>query len=105
MSDPALKNRPLLKVGLLLSIILGVFWVATLVPDLVILLIASILLAFLLRPLVKLLEFKLGLRRSLSIIAVFLLVGSALALVAIEGVPFLFRRIQGMYLQFRGEAG
>ena len=91
------SNRPFLKVlGALTIVIIG-FWVLSQFPDLVITLIISGLLAFVLRPLVTFLEFRVGLRRSLSIATVFVVGGGALVLVAMGLVPFLIGRAQGLY--------
>lgn len=101
MSTGIGSNRPFLKVSVLVGIIMLAFWVAAMFPDLVILLISSVLVAFVLKPLVKMLEFRLGLRRSIAIACVFIVVGGLVALVAIEAVPFLINRLQTMYQQFR----
>ncbi|HWP82766.1 MAG TPA: AI-2E family transporter [Bacteroidota bacterium] len=95
------SNRPFLKVLFLLGLLLIGFWVASFFPDLVLALIASILVAFMLKPLVKFLEFRLGLRRSLAILLVFLIVGGSTVLAAMEIVPFIVNRVQGLYDQFK----
>lgn len=94
-------NRPFLKVLFLLGIIILSFWVASFFPDLVLTLIISGLTAFVLRPVVLFLEFRLGLRRSLAIAVVFLLAGGATALFAIEVVPILVDRVKSMYDGFK----
>ncbi|MBI4417271.1 MAG: AI-2E family transporter [Ignavibacteriales bacterium] len=99
--QPFTANRPFLKVSVLLAVLLAAFWVTSLVPMLTIALILSTLVAFILKPLVKLLEFRLGLRRSISILCVFLLTGGALVLVSIEVVPLLMNRALRLYDQFK----
>lgn len=91
------SNRPFIKVLGALTIVVIAFWVLSQFPDLVMTLIISGLLAFVLRPLVTILEFRVGLRRSLSIATVFAVAGSAMVLLAMELVPFIVGRAQGLY--------
>ncbi|MBI2619794.1 MAG: AI-2E family transporter [Ignavibacteriales bacterium] len=93
-------NRPILKVSFLLGLLLAGFWVASFVPSLVLALILSTLLAFVLRPVVKILEFRLGLRGSIAILCVFLLGGGTFVLAAIELFPVLVDRIETLYNRF-----
>ncbi len=97
----ATAHRPFLKVLIILGLISLGLWVASFFPDLVITLIISVLAAFVLRPLVVFLEFRLGVRRSISIALVFVVTGSLLAIAAIEVVPFLIYRVRSMYDTFR----
>jgi putative permease len=97
----ATSNRPAIKVATLLAIILVSFWIATYFPNLVITLIASALAAFVLKPLVNVLEFRFGLRRSLAIAFVFITTGAILVTAAIFFVPLAIDRIQEMYESFR----
>lgn len=94
-------NRPFLKVAALLAIIITCFWIASFFSNLVITLIISGLTAFVMRPLVKLLEFRLGLRRSLSIAIVFLLAGGATALGMMQLIPLFVDTVRSMYDAFR----
>lgn len=94
-------NRPLLKVSALLAILLASFWIASFVPSLILTLIIATLVAFVLKPLVKLLEFRLGLRRSIAIASVFILVGGAVVLASMELVPMMVERAQLLYNQFK----
>jgi predicted PurR-regulated permease PerM len=94
-------NRPFLKVLFIVGLLLIAFWVASFFPDLVLAIITAILIAFILKPVVKLLEFRLGLRRSLAILTVFLIVGGGGVLGAMELVPFVVNRVQGLYDQFK----
>ena len=95
-------NRPLLKVTSLLAIILLFFWMASFFPDLLTTTIISILAAFVLRPFVSFLEFRFGMRRSLSIGVVFLLLGGTFAFVAYETIPFLVDGARSMYESVKG---
>ncbi len=94
-------HRPFLKALMILGIISLALWVASFFPDLVVTLIISVLCAFILRPLVVFLEFRLGVRRSISIGLVFVFVGCLMALAAIEVIPFLIYRARSMYETFR----
>lgn len=94
-------NRPFFKVAVLLAVILFCFWIASYFSDLVVTLIISILTAFVFRPLVTFLEFRLGLRRSLSIAVVFLVVGGATVFGLMQLIPILIERVQSMYEAFR----
>jgi predicted PurR-regulated permease PerM len=60
-------------------------------------LIASGLLAFILRPLVSFLEFRLALRRSIAILTVFVITGGTVLLAAVEVVPLFIDRAQSLY--------
>ena len=97
----ASSNRPAIKVAILLTIILLIFWIATYFPNLVVTLIASALLAFVLRPIVAFLEGRLGFRRGFSIAVVFLIGGGLAVLAAIEFVPLAIDRIREMYDGFK----
>jgi len=99
--QPFIGNRPIRKVALLVSILLGCFWIASFVPSLVLALLLSALLAFILKPLVKFLEFRLGLRRSIAILCVFVLGGGSVVLASMKLVPVLIERAQLLYEQFR----
>ncbi len=100
MTKPT-SNRPALKAAALLAVIIVSFWVATYFPNLVITLIASALAAFVLKPVVNFLEFRFGLRRSLSIAIVFLLAVGSLVFAAISLVPIAIDRIREMYDGFK----
>jgi predicted PurR-regulated permease PerM len=95
------SNRPAIKVAALLSIIVLSFWVASYFPSLVVMLIVSGLVAFILKPVVKLLEFRFGFRRSISIAFVFLSVGGILVLVSLQLVPYVVDRVREMYEGFK----
>ena len=53
------SNKPFIKVLAFLGLIIFGFWVASLFPDLVLTLVVSMLVAFILKPLVHFLEFDL----------------------------------------------
>lgn len=99
--QPFIGNRPIRKVGFLVGVLLIAFWVASFIPALVLTLILSTLLAFVLKPLVKFLEFRLGLRRSIAILCVFVLGGGAAILASMELVPILIDRALLLYDQFK----
>ncbi len=95
------SNRPLLKVIALLAIVSVAFWISSYFPDLMLTVIISALLAFVLKPLVVLLEFRFGVRRPLAIAIVFVTSGGLVALAAIELVPLGIERLRLMYATFR----
>ncbi|HEY6951385.1 MAG TPA: AI-2E family transporter [Bacteroidota bacterium] len=95
------SNRPFLKVAALLTIIIVCFWIASFFSGLVVTLIVSGLSAFVMRPLVKLLEFRLGLRRSLSIAIVFLLAGGSTVFVLMQIIPLFVDTVRSMYDAFK----
>lgn len=97
----AQSNRPFVKVAALIAIILICFWIASYFSGLVMTLIVAGLSAFVLRPLVRLLEFRFGMRRSLSIAIVFLFAGGATVLTLLQLIPFFAHRAQSMYESFR----
>ncbi len=97
----AISNRPLLKVLLLLVIITAAFWISSYFPDLVLILIISALSAFILRPLVLLIEFRLGMSRILSVSIVFLLLGGIIVVLGIVFVPLALERLKILYDGFK----
>ena len=94
-------SRPSSKVAFLLLILAGCFSVAALFPTLLAALITSLLVAFMLRPLVRYLEVHVGFHRTVSIASVFLVVGGLLTLLAVKGLPSLFATISNLYSSFR----
>lgn len=94
-------NRPAIKVTSILAAILVSFWVSTFFPTLLLTLILSALLAFVLRPIVTFLEFRMGMRRGISIAVVFLVTGGLFVLSAIQLIPMLIERAREMYEGFR----
>jgi len=95
------SNRPMVKVLFLLGIIIFGFWISSFFPDLVLTLIFSILCAFILRPLVAVFEFRFGIRRILSVIIVFLLIGGSLIIISIFFIPFAIERLTTLYDGFK----
>ncbi|MGD1045913.1 MAG: AI-2E family transporter [Bacteroidota bacterium] len=95
------SNKPLVKVLFLLGIIICGFWIISFFPDLVLTLLFSILSAFILRPLVALLEFRFGVRRIFSVSIVFLLIGGSLIVMSIFFVPLALERLQTLYDGFK----
>lgn len=98
---PRASNRPFMKVAGLLAIIMICFWVASFFSGLVITLIVSVLSAFVMKPVVKFLEFRLGLRRSLSIAIVFLLAGGGTVFTLMQLTPIVISTVQSMYGAFK----
>ena len=94
-------NYAFVKVLTIVAILIAGFWALWHVADLFIVLVASALTAFVLHTPVRLLEYRLGMRRPAAIAAVFLGLGAVVALAASEGIPFLMARIQGMIAAFK----
>ncbi len=97
--QPPTAHRPLLKVSLIVALLLLAFWVASLFPDLVLALIASGLAAFILSPVVRWLEFRVGLKRSFAILVTFLVIGGAVVALFLNLIPFLIDRARSVYNQ------
>jgi predicted PurR-regulated permease PerM len=97
----AKSNRPLVKVLFLLSIIVFAFWIASYFPDLILTLILSFFLAFILRPYVLFLEFRLGIRRIYSVVIVFLLLGGILVIGGFILVPIAIERLKILLDSFK----
>jgi len=94
-------SRPSSKVALLLLVLAGGFSIAALFPTLLAALITSLLLAFILRPLVRYLEVHLGFHRTVSIVSVFFIVGGIFSLLVARGLPSLFATVSNLYTSFR----
>jgi predicted PurR-regulated permease PerM len=101
LGSTSTSNKPLLKVIAFLGIIIILFWIASFFPDLVLTLILSTLIAFILRPLVRFLEFKFNLKREASIGLVFILVGGIVVFTLVETIPLFISRLRSMYEQLR----
>jgi predicted PurR-regulated permease PerM len=95
------SNKPLIKVLLLLGFIVCGFWIASYFPDLVLTLIFSILSAFILRPLVALLEFRVGLRRLYAVSLVFILIGGGFVVLSIIVIPLAIEHMKTLYDGFK----
>jgi predicted PurR-regulated permease PerM len=94
-------NRPFGKVAILVAVIIVCFWIASYFSGLVVTLIVSVLSAFVMRPVVKFLEFRLGMRRSVSIAVVFLLAGTATVVGLMEIIPLFTNTVRSMYDAFK----
>jgi predicted PurR-regulated permease PerM len=94
-------NRPFVKVAVLLAVIIICFWIASYFSGLVLTLIISVLTAFVMRPVVKVFEFRLGLRRGVSIAIVFLLAGGATVVGLMELIPLFTNTVRSMYDEFK----
>jgi predicted PurR-regulated permease PerM len=95
------SNKPFVKVIAFLGLIIFLFWIASFFPDLVLMLIISTLTAFILRPLVRLFEFKFNLKRGIAIGLVFLLVGGIVIFTLYTTIPLFISRFRAMYEQLR----
>ena len=95
------SNRPLVKVLFLLGIIICGFWISSYFPDLILTLIFSILTAFILRPLVSLFEFRLGIRRIFSVTIVFILIGGGLIVLSVLFIPLAIETLKTLYEGFK----
>ena len=93
-------TRAILKVLVLLCLAALGFWVAALFPDVVMTLILSVCTAFSLRPLVRVIEFRLGLRRTPAVASVFLLVGGLTAVCGFILIPLAIDRLREIYTMF-----
>ncbi|MCI0706008.1 MAG: AI-2E family transporter [Ignavibacteriae bacterium] len=95
------SNRPLLKISILLSFIVIGFALALLFPTAMWILIFSGLLAFILKPIMKYLEIRAGMRRGFALVAIFVPLAGTLYLVVAEAAPELVQRAAGFYEQFK----
>ena len=94
-------HHPSLKVVFLLAILVICFALAGLFPTLLVAIITSLLLAFVLKPLVTFFETYVGFHRTFSVVAVFLLVGGLILLIAANGIPILLDHVRELYAGFR----
>lgn len=97
----SISNKPFVKVVFIIGLIILGFWIASFFPDLVLTLIISTLAAFILKPLVRFLEFRFTLKRWVAITIVFLLIGGITAFTLIETIPLLIGRIRLIYAQLQ----
>ncbi|MBI3004974.1 MAG: AI-2E family transporter [Ignavibacteriales bacterium] len=95
------SNRPLLKVSFLIGGIVVAFVLASFFPEVVISLIISTLAAFVLKPFVKFLEFRVGVRRILAILLVFSISGLVVFEIAIFAGGILIETITTMANNFK----
>jgi predicted PurR-regulated permease PerM len=95
------SNRPMVKVLFLLGLIICGFWISSYFPDLILTLIFSLLSAFILRPLVALLEFKVGIRRIYAVSLVFILIGGSLVLLSVVFIPLAIEHMKMLYDGFK----
>ena len=100
MTTPFL-HRPSVKVASLVLVLSACFAVACLFPTLLVALIVAILLAFVLRPLVRFFELSVGLSRTFSIIVVFVLLGAFAFFNGAKGVPVLIDSVRDLYQRFQ----
>ena len=93
-------SNPSSKVAFLLFVLALCFSIAAMFPTLLVALLASLLLAFILRPFVKYLEVHVGIRRSASIALVFVVAGSALTLLVAACLPSILSTVSNLYESF-----
>ena len=74
------SSRPVIKVALLVTLLSVLITAATFVPYLMWMVICSVLLAFILKPIVKYLEFRVGLQRVPAVVGTFLVLGGIFVL-------------------------
>ena len=94
-------SQPSSKVALLLVALSACFSIAALFPMLLTAIIASLLLAFILKPFVRHFEVHLGFHRNVSIAAIFVIAGGLLSLIAVKELPSLFATVSNLYISFR----
>jgi predicted PurR-regulated permease PerM len=97
----SISNKPFVKVVFIIGLIVLCFWIVSFFPDLVLTLIISTLIALILKPLVRFLEFRYTLKRWVAISLVFVFVGGITALVLVETIPLLIGRIHLIYSQMQ----
>lgn len=97
-----IDNKALIKTGVLLAVILLAFVVASFFPTVMLILIASALISFVLSPIVRTLEMRFGLRRSIGALSVFVVLGGILVLGGIQLIPWMIGRFQLLVSQFSG---
>ncbi|MGH2567594.1 MAG: AI-2E family transporter [Bacteroidota bacterium] len=95
-------NRPLLKVSFVVFLIVIVFAIATLFPKLTWALIISGLIAFLLKPLVKYLEIRIGLSRVVAILGLFFFFAGWAFFLLTYFAPWLSSRVVHLFERFEG---
>jgi putative permease len=94
-------NYAFIKVTALVVLLVAGFWALWHFSDLLVILIASALTAFVLEGPVRLLEFRFGMRRGVAIGLAFLVFGGITAAILINGIPLLVSTIHGMTQKFR----
>jgi predicted PurR-regulated permease PerM len=97
----SISNKPFIKVVVIIGLIILGFWIASFFPDLVLTLIISTLTAFILKPLVRFLEFRFAFKRWFAITVVFVLVGVITVITLAESIPLLIGRIRLIYAQLQ----
>lgn len=100
------SSRPIFKVSLLVTLLAVLITAATFVPYIMWMVICSVLLAFMLKPVVKHLEFRVGLQRVPAVVATFLVLGGGIMLAfnplvtwMTSQAKFLFGRFQAFPIE------
>ena len=99
--DQVVLHRPLLKAAGIIACLTLACTLSTFFPNLLLTLIVSGLSAFILRPIVRALEFHFGMRRAVAIALVFVTVGGLQVYAAVRLIPPLIGAAQGMYATFK----
>lgn len=94
-------HRPSVNVACLVLVLSASFAVACLFPTLLVALIIAILLAFVLRPLVRFFEISVGWNRTLSIITVFVLLGGFAYFNGVRGIPIVIDSVRDVHQRFQ----
>ena len=97
----ATSDHALVRVSVLIVLLILLMWIATLFPDLLLAFIISGLSAFVVSPIVSLLENRIGLRRVPAIVITFLLIVAAQVLTLMKGIPYLLGRIAEIQQTFK----
>lgn len=97
----SLFHQPAFKVTSILVLLTASFAFAALFPILLSALILSLLLAFVLRPFVRFFEIYVGMRRTLSVATVLLLVIAFLLFNAAKGIPVVLDNFRDLYVGYR----
>ena len=95
------SHRPSVKVAVLLLVLSASLAIACVFPTLLIALIVAILLAFVLRPLVRFFEISVGLSRTVSIVVVFFLLGAFAFFNGAQGIPVVIDSVRDLYQRFQ----
>ncbi len=96
-----LTKTPLRKTILLLSVIIIVFIIASLFPLLVIVTVLSLLLSFLLYPIRNYLEYRFGIKRSVTVIIIYIVGFTTLSVLFATVFPFVLDRVVSLYSTMR----
>lgn len=100
MTQRRYTNTAFRKSILIFSLVSLFFILLSFFPSLVVLSILSALCSFVLHPLVRYLEFQIGMRRHLSILSVFVLCFLFIVVISISVLPTIVARLEALYVSF-----